>query len=207
MQQNPDCLYGCLIVLLLAALLLGCGCMTQQSAGEADTGTMGTLTFYTEENYPYNYLENGTLKGISPDLLEKITENMGDRVSRERIRLVPWSEGYQAALTGNRTMIFAIARIPSREISFKWAGPIYPYTTAVFARPDSGIVIRSPDDLKAYRIGTVTDDAAVQQLVDAGVNRSSIVQVPEEQQLIVQILNGTIDLWADWGGLGPAPFP
>jgi polar amino acid transport system substrate-binding protein len=33
--------------------------------------------------------------------------------------------------------------------------------------------------------------------VDAGVNRSSIVEVPEEQMLIDRIRNGTIDLWAD----------
>jgi len=185
-----------LLFLVLAAIILVTGCMTENPRS-APGGTMGALTFYTEDNYPYNYLENGTLKGITPDLFEKITETMGDRVSRERIRLVPWSEGYQAALTGNNTMIFAIARIPSRETSFKWAGPIYPYTTVVFARPDSGIIIKSPDDLKAYRIGVVADDAAVQQLVDAGVNRGSIVQVPEEYMLIDQIRNGTIDLWAD----------
>jgi len=185
-----------LLFLVLAAMILVAGCTTGNLRSDTG-GAMGTLTFYTEDNYPYNYLENGTLKGISPDLLEKITETMGDRVSRERIRLVAWSEGYQAALTGNNTMIFAIARIPSRETSFKWAGPIYPYTTVVFARPDSGIIISSPDDLKAYRIGAVTDDAAIQQLVDAGVNRSSIVQVPDEYMLINQIRNGTIDLWAD----------
>ena len=185
-----------LLFLVWAALVLVAGCTTE-NLPVAPGGAMGTLTLYTEDNYPYNYLKNGTLEGISPDLLETITERMGDRVSRERIRLVPWAEGYQAALTGNNTMIFAIARIPSRETSFKWAGPIYPYTTVVFARPDSGIIISSPDDLKAYRIGAVTDDAAVQQLVDAGVNRSSIVQVPEEYMLIDQIRNGTIDLWAD----------
>ena len=185
-----------LLFLVWAALVLVAGCTTE-NLPVAPGGAMGTLTLYTEDNYPYNYLKNGTLEGISPDLLETITERMGDRVSRERIRLVPWAEGYQAALTGNNTMIFAIARIPSRETSFKWAGPIYPYTTVVFARPDSGIIISSPDDLKAYRIGAVADDAAVQQLVDAGVNRSSIVQVPEEYMLIDQIRNGTIDLWAD----------
>ena len=86
-----------LLFLVLAAIILVTGCMTENPRS-APGGTMGTLTFYTEDNYPYNYLENGTLKGITPDLFEKITETMGDRVSRERIRLVPWSEGYQAAL-------------------------------------------------------------------------------------------------------------
>ena len=73
---------------------------------------------------PFNYVENGTLQGLSIDLLEAITAKMGDKVSGDQVRLVPWSEGYQAALTGNHTVIFAIARQPGREKSFRWAGPI-----------------------------------------------------------------------------------
>ncbi len=187
-----------LLVLAIGLLLLVSGCVTEQPAHPAPAaGTLSGMKFYTEENYPYNYEANGTLKGISVDLFEKITAKMGDPVSREKIRRAPWSEGYQAALTGNNTMIFAIARIPARETSFQWAGPIYPYTTAVFARPDSGIAIAAPGDLKQYRIGAVTDDAAVQQLLDAGVDRSSIVLVPEESLLISGVRNGSIDLWAD----------
>jgi polar amino acid transport system substrate-binding protein len=191
------------MVLVLLTVCIGffvmfSGCMTEKPASGAPVvGAMSSLKLYTEENYPYNYQENGTLKGISIDLFEKITEKMGDRVSRDRIRLAPWSEGYEAALNGNNTMIFAIARISVRETSFKWAGPIYPYTTAVFSQPDSGIVIGATEDLANYRIGAVTDDAAVQQLLDAGVNRSSIVLVPEESVLVDRIQNGTIDLWAD----------
>jgi len=143
------------------------GLHDRESSGRSGRGHGNPDVVY-EDNYPYNYLKNGTLEGITPDLLEMITGQDGGSCVPGRIRLVPWAEGYQAALTGNNTMIFAIARIPSRETSFKWAGPIYPYTTVVFARPDSGIIISSPDDLKAYRIGAVADDAAVQQLVDAG---------------------------------------
>ncbi len=187
-----------ILISMVAGLIIASGCVSEpRDPGTLAAGTISSFTYYTEENFPYNYRENGTLKGISVDLFEKITEKMGDRVSREKIRLVPWSEGYQAALNGNSTMIFAIARIPVRETSFRWAGPIYPYTTAVFARPDSGIIIGSPSDLKKYRIGAVTDDAAVRQLLDAGVNESSIVLVPEESWLITGIQNGTIDLWAD----------
>jgi polar amino acid transport system substrate-binding protein len=189
-----------LVLLMVCAglLVMVSGCITEKPAsGATAAGDLSSLTLYTEENYPYNYEMNGSLEGISVDLFGKITEKMGYPVPRETIRLAPWSEGYQAALTGNRTMIFAIARIPSRETSFKWAGPIYPYTTAVFALPDSGIGISAPGDLLQYRIGAVTDDAAVQQLLDAGVNRSRIVLVAEEAQLIEAIQNGTIDLWAD----------
>ncbi len=158
---------------------------------------MSELTFYTEQNPPYNYEENGTLQGISIDLLEAVTVKMGQNVSRDRVRLVPWDEGYQAVLTGNRSMIFAIARIPSRETSFKWAGPIPPYTTVLFARPESQIVIHTPEDLQRYRIGVIVDDASVQQLRDIGVNETQMVPAADVPSLIEQTRNGEIDLWAD----------
>ncbi len=152
MSISWRCPFFYLILFLPGLLLLAGGCLTEQPSG----GTPGitpasatSLTYYTEQNPPYNYEENGTLQGISIDLLEAMTEKMGKNVSRDQVRLVPWNEGYQAALTGNRTMIFAIARIPSRETSFKWAGPLPPIVTVVFARSDSGIIISKPEDLRA----------------------------------------------------------
>ncbi len=187
-----------LMPLLLGASLMVCGCTTEQSAGSSPTTEkIRDFTYYTEQNPPYNYEENGTLKGISIDLLEAITERMGHKVPRSQVRLVSWDEGYQAALTGNNTMIFAIARIPARENAFKWAGPIPPYVTVVFARSDSGIVIDTPEDLQSYRIGAVTDDAAVQQLQDIGINETMLIQESEASTLVKRALNGTIDLWAD----------
>jgi polar amino acid transport system substrate-binding protein len=186
-----------LCILMLGTLLSASGCLTdQQSTVVASGPSIRDLTLYTEQNPPYNYEANGTLQGISIDLLEMITERMGDEVSRDQVRLVPWTEGYQAALSGNNTMIFAIARIPEREDAFKWAGPLYPYTTVLFARPDSGIVIDSPGDLRGRRIGVIRDDASVQQLLDAGVNRSQLVEETNVSTLIGMLRDGEIDLWA-----------
>lgn len=187
-----------LVLVLAGAMLLGCGCTTRQPAAVASANdSIATMTFYSEQHPPYNYGENGTVKGISIDLFEAITAKMGQNVSRDRIRLVPWDEAYRAALTGNNTMIFAIARIPARETSFKWAGPLPPYVTAVFARSDSGVVIDRPEDLRRYRIGAVADDVAVQQLLDIGVNGSRLVQVPNASALVDLAQKGGIDLWAD----------
>ncbi|MDD1710194.1 MAG: transporter substrate-binding domain-containing protein [Methanoregulaceae archaeon] len=185
---------SCLMLLLLGAMLLSSGCTTRQP--DAAEISIDSLTYYTEQRPPYNYEENGTLQGISIDLFEAITGKMGQKVPRDRIRLVPWSEGYQAALQGNKTMIFAIARIPARETSFKWAGPIFPYTTVLFARPDAGIVINTSEDLKGYRIGVITDDAAVQQLLEAGVNESQLVEETNVSALVTALQDGAIDLWA-----------
>ncbi|HDR73009.1 MAG TPA: transporter substrate-binding domain-containing protein, partial [Methanoculleus sp.] len=153
-------------VLILLGTLFVSGCLSDQLAtAVVSTPSATDLTYYTEQNPPFNFEENGTLQGISIDLLELITGKMGDQVSREEVRLLPWTEAYQAALTQNRTVLFTTARIPEREQSFKWVGPIYSATNVIFARPDSGIVIDEPGDLNEYQIGVIVDDVAVQQLL------------------------------------------
>jgi signal transduction histidine kinase/ABC-type amino acid transport substrate-binding protein len=158
-------------------------------------GSIRNLTFYTEQLPPFNYQENGTLQGISVDLLEAATERMGQKVSREEVRLVPWTEAYRAGLRENNTTIFMAGRVPQRESLFKWAGPIYTNHNVLFARPGEGITIRSPEDLEGYRIGVIADDITVQQLLDLGVNRSQLVQETSVPTLIGNLESGEIDLW------------
>lgn len=186
-----------LAVALAGALLVSAGCLSEKQPGTAAAESPAAgLTFYTEQLPPYNYAENGTLKGFSVDLLKAITTKMGAGVSRKDVHLVPWTEGYQAALTRNNTVLFTTARLPAREHSFKWAGPIYAYTNVLFARPDREIAISGTEQLKNYRIGVIVDDVAVQQLLDAGVNESQLVSETNASSIIAKLSTGEIDLWA-----------
>lgn len=190
--------YVVVSVLLLMGLFLLAGCLSSppSAQGKAEKTPMNSLTYYTEQMPPQNYMENGTLQGFSVDLLEAVTGKMGDKVLRDQVRLVPWSEGYQAALTQNRTVLFAIARQPARENLFKWAGPVSSVQEVLFARPGSGIMITEQADLRKYRIGAVVDDLAVQQLIDAGVDRNRLVLDDNATNLVEKLANGEIDLWA-----------
>ena len=141
-------------------------------------------------------MDNGTLEGISVDLLEAITEKMGKKVTREEVHLFPWTEGYQTVLALNNTVLFTTARLPEREQSFKWAGPIYADNNVLFARPNRGIVVTGPESLKGYRIGVIVDDFAIQQLLDAGVNKSQLVQETNASMLAEKLNKGEIDMWA-----------
>jgi len=154
------------------------------------------LTYYTEQLPPYSFQDNGSLSGISIDLLELVTERMGTEVSREDVHLVPWTEGYQAALTRNGTVLFSMARTPDREQSFKWAGPIYTDCEVLFSRRDRGISIQSPEDLQGYRIGVIADDIAIEQLLDIGVEPDQIVPESAASVLMAKLESGEIDLWA-----------
>jgi polar amino acid transport system substrate-binding protein len=119
--------YLLFIAVMIAALLLAAVCLSeleQESGEQLGASKSVTLTYYTEQLPPYSYQENGTLTGISVDLLESITEKMGAKVPREEVYLVSWTEGYEKALTQHGTVLFSMARTPEREQSFKWAGPI-----------------------------------------------------------------------------------
>lgn len=185
-----------LISVLLGSFVLAAGCLSPvPSPGAPPPSPLGNLTFYTEEMAPYNYVEEGTLQGIAVDLLEIATERMGEKVTRDQVRVVPWNEGYQAARTGNNTVLFTMARLPEREQSFKWAGPVYAYTNVIFARQDWDIVITGPDDLQEYRIGVIVDDAAAQELLTLGVRPEQLVYETDVPTLIRKLDRGEIDLW------------
>ena len=187
-----------LIAVLIGALLLTAGCISEEDRAPKDV----TLTYYTEQLPPYNYQENGTLKGISVDLLESVTEELGAKVDREEIHLVPWAEGYQTALTQPGTVLFGMARTPEREQSFKWAGPIITDRQVLFARRGRGITIQSPEDLMGYRIGVTAGDVAIQQLLELGVNQTQLVPESTVTALIAKLESGEIDLWACYEASG-----
>lgn len=191
--------YLLLSIVLTGALIMAAGCLSESEVESADMNDdleLTDLTFYTEQLPPYNYQENGTLQGLSVDLLEATTEKMGSKVSREDIHLVPWTEGYQAALNQNGTVLFSMARTPEREDLFKWAGPIYTNRKVLFARQDRELSIEDPEDLQAYHIGVISDDIAVRYLLDIGVNQSRIVTESDVSVLIDALDSGDIDLWA-----------
>ncbi len=187
-----------LVLVLTGALFLTSGCISkpgQPSTGPIITPDSVTLTYYTEQFPPYNYQENGTLKGVAVDLLGEITGKMGRRVTPDQVHLVPWTEGYQAALTRKNTVLFSTYRLTEREQSFKWAGPISTDRYVLFAGRDRSITIKSSGDLRGYRIGVVTDDAAIQQLLDAGIDRSQLVYDTNVSVLIGKLSRGEIDFW------------
>ncbi len=154
-----------------------------------------TLTYYTEQFPPYNYKENGIVKGIAVDILGEITEKIGKRVTPNQVHLVSWTEGYQITLTTNNTVLFSTARLSEREQDFKWVGPVNTDSYVLFALRNRTIAINDPVELKGYRIGVITDDVSILQLFDAGVNSSQLVYDTNATVLAEKLFHGDIDLW------------
>ena len=154
------------------------------------------LTYITEQFPPYNYLEDGKLQGISVDLLEMAWERMDADLNRSAIQILPWKEGYQEALEKNNAILFSTARLPQREQLFKWAGPIGPIRNVLLVKKDRNISIAAPQDLKRYKIAAISDDSAVQMLLDSGLSKEDLVLEKSSRPIIEMLQNGSIDAWA-----------
>ncbi|WP_028863511.1 substrate-binding periplasmic protein [Psychromonas aquimarina] len=132
------------------------------------------LYLMTENYPPYNFEENGQLKGISIDLMALILEKLDSTQSRSDIALLPWARAYQYLLTKSNTCLFSMMRLEERENLFKWVGPIIPINIGLIARKDSHIMINSIGDLKNYRLSTTRSDASELLLVKAGIELKSL---------------------------------
>ncbi|HQK56118.1 MAG TPA: transporter substrate-binding domain-containing protein [Methanolinea sp.] len=195
------------LLLMLLGLLAGAvflaGCTAPQTAGPPVTPVATApsatapddLVFLTEDYPPLNYVENGTIRGVSVDLLRGVLRKMGSSVASDRITVLSWSQAYETALSRNNTVVFATVRLPEREHLFKWAGPLGSDRKVLFSMKDISPVITTPADLDRYRIGVVRNDSAHLQLLGLGVNASRIIAYPTVRSLISAMQDGTIDLW------------
>jgi polar amino acid transport system substrate-binding protein len=193
-----------LFPLILAGLLIAAagipGCVSERPSAPAPVQTPSareSLLYFTVENPPFNFLENGTPRGVSIELLKEITRRTGDPVTDDDIRFLLWPDAYRMALAEKNTVIFSTGRLPERETLFQWVGPIHTYEDVLFARKDRAIVIRSPEDLEGYRIGLVADSAPFFELGAVGVNQTSLVTAKDAPALVRMLRDGEIDLWSD----------
>jgi len=133
------------------------------SSVAAMSDDLSHLEVMTEEYPPYNYQENGELKGLAVELLGASIQNIPEFPEFE-MKIFPWPRAYQTLLHSPDTMLFSMTRTPEREPLFKWAGPIASTRIVLLAKKDSHIKIDSANDLSQYVIGAIQDDIGDQSL-------------------------------------------
>ncbi len=152
------------------------------------------LQIITEEYAPLNYMENGTLKGISVDLMEEVLHRMGSNLTRDSFQVLPWNEGYARVSTTPDSILFSTDRFPERESQFLWVGPVIASREVLFTRTDTN---RSDvTDIASLRIVALTDDCGKKYVIDAGADEQNIIEVPSAKDAVRLIENGSADAWA-----------
>lgn len=163
------------------------GCVGNASA-PSDSG----LRIMTEEFYPFNFPdENGHLTGQSTDAVIGILGRMNQKAD---IEIIPWSEGYNIALSEHDAVLYSTTRTPEREELFKWVGPIGSYDYMLYAKNGSGIVINSLEAAKkAGSIAVVKDDARHQFLENNGFD--NLIVCENYGECLRLLIYGDADMW------------
>ena len=149
------------------------------------------IRYMTEQFPPYNFEEDGELKGITVDILREIFEK--ENINAE-IELLPWAQGYSRLKEKENTALFGTTRTKEREDMFRWVGQVANQTIGIIAKKDSDISLKSLENIKNYDIGTVREDAAEQLLLDEGISERELDRSSDIKSNIRKLDAGRIDL-------------
>ena len=148
--------------------------------------------FITENYKPLNYLEEDTLKGLAPDLLNAISAEMN--VAPYTVEVLPWEDGYSQVQSTDNAVLFCTMLNATRKELFKWAGPIAALDWLFYSASGSNISLSSIDEAKNLeRIGVLEDYAITQVLLAEGF--SNFVYCIDNIDAFDKLLSGEIDLF------------
>ena len=168
------------------AILVSTVCLLAAGAAFAQP-----LSIYTENNPPASYTRDGKPAGMAVEVVREILRRLNQA---DTIEIVPWSRGYNMALSLENVALFSTTRLPHRERLFHWVGPIYTQTWGFYALKGSDFHIKSLEEAKTVgRIGTYRDDAKEQFLKHKGF--TNLLSANRNMINVRHLLQGDIDLW------------
>lgn len=110
----------------------------------------GQLTVMTENYPPYQYLENGRLKGPAVRIVREIMRRLH---STAEIQLMPWGRAFRTLKRERAYVLFSVTRTPQREKQFKWVGPLVSFNMSFYKKKGSPIILKKIEDAKRYIVG------------------------------------------------------
>ncbi|MCY1212047.1 Bacterial extracellular solute-binding protein, family 3 [compost metagenome] len=172
--------------------------MVFAGAARAEVDENYSVVLLTENFPPYNMSINGknfaqedNIDGIAVDIVREMFKRAGVKYSLT-LRF-PWDRIYKLALEKPGYGVFVTARLPEREQSFKWVGPIGPDDWIMLARADSQIALGSLDDARQYKVGAYKGDAIAEYLTQQKLDPITALR---DQENARKLEKGQIDLWA-----------
>lgn len=159
----------------------------------ASAQSLEDITYLTEEYYPFNYTEDGKIKGLSADLLRLIWDRL--EIPQQEIESMPWARAYDRAQFEPNTALFSMARSPEREAMFKWVGPIMVVRFVLIAKKEKHIAITDLTQLAGFSIGTMREDISDTILTPYG-KKNTIEPLADMRQNIKKLLKDRLDMVA-----------
>lgn len=148
---------------------------------------------YTEQNPPYNFVDNGKIAGHATKLVEKLFAQCGHKMADDSVHLLPWARGYHEVLHENNTMLYSMIRTPEREALFQWVGPVGKMTLALIAKKSTHLSVATPAMLHRYKIATIPDTASEKALLALGFQPSELERFANALSQLKKLKENRID--------------
>jgi len=168
---------------------LGCGFLFSSLFASADD----QLTLYTEHFPPYNFENNGVVRGINADILTQACQLAKIKC---QMQSYPWLRAMELAQKNPASGIFTISRTKSRVPLFQWVGPIASskaYLYRLATRPD--VTATSLEQAKKYSIAVAHGDVYEEFLLSQGFEYGkNLIEFRSKSEPIPLFIQGKIDL-------------
>lgn len=151
-----------------------------------------TIQPLTETWMPYQMETKKGLEGISVDLVKEIQKRIGNE---QKIRLFPWSRGYNLTLKKTGYALFLTTRSKEREALFKWVGPVSSMKILFFKNANrKDLDIGSLEDAKKVKsIAVSIDTIEYQKLEKLGFKNLHVNKLANYS--LKKILENNTDLY------------
>jgi len=153
-----------------------------------------SITYYTENYPPANFIENGEPKGISIDTLKALWKHL--KKPEQEIFFVPWVRGYRFTLDKSNTALFTMSRTPAREKLFKWVGPLFNSTHVLIAKKSKKLQFSTLGQTFYHKVATVEGDISEISLQQIGFPAYNMAKVAEAKQGFIMMQSDRVDMIA-----------
>lgn len=150
----------------------------------------------TENWRPYNYIENGNIKGVSTEIVLQVLEKA--KISYT-IKVYPWARTYSLARSKKNILIYTLIRMPEREKLFAWIGQIgkEEVSSLYKLKTNTKLKLKNLHAAKKYLIGTNLNSMDHLFLKSKGFIRDKNLFIAGEIPVFIKLLfNNRIDLIA-----------
>jgi polar amino acid transport system substrate-binding protein len=152
------------------------------------------------ENFPYIFFEDDHIQGLGFDVANTLAERAGFTLN---VVALPWTRALQTAKNEPAVMIFSLGRIPEREDSFYWIGPIAKIEVWLYKlKSRKDVSVKNLTDVRRYLVGDARSSASLVFLTENGIN---VDTAPSDLSNCRKFKIGRVDL-IPFAPLGLATF-
>ncbi|MCL2672906.1 MAG: transporter substrate-binding domain-containing protein [Alphaproteobacteria bacterium] len=175
--------------LLAACLIFAFGIGAANAQHKVDS-----IKFYTEEYPPYNFSQNGQLRGIFIDIFAEMMKRLKARTTVSDVTMSEWAPAYAKALAGPNIGLFCMTKTEARTPLFKWVGPITPTTIAVISQkgkqlPGLHNMIRD-NSVRGFNASVILYDIGHTKAREIGIPESNIISCTDIADCIKDLESG-----------------